>query len=134
VRVREERPMAEPDDDPIRGKTHRWTFTDGPTAGKTYEHTFNKNGTVAFKEVGGAAAGARTAKKKPAKKGAKPKKPDRPRYAAVRAADDVYAVSYLAGSGYTLTVVLNFKDRGLVGFASNDKEWYPLKGTFEAVP
>jgi hypothetical protein len=134
VTVREERPMAQPDDDPIRGKTHRWTFTDGPTAGKTYEHTFNKNGTVAFKEVGGAAPGERTAKKKPAKKGAKPEKPDRPRYAAVRAAHDVYAVSYLAGSGYTLTVVLNFEDHGLVGFASNDKEWYPLKGTFEAVP
>ena len=116
--------MAEPDDDPIRGKTHRWTFTDGPTAGKTYEHTFNKNGTVTFKEVGGAAARESTAKKKP----------DRPRYAAVRAADDVYAVSYLGASGYTLTVVLNFKDRGLVGFASNDKEWYPLKGTFEPVP
>jgi hypothetical protein len=122
--------MAEPDDDPFRGKTHRWTFTDGPTAGKTYEHAFNKNGTVAFKEVGGAAARGSTAKKK----AAKPKKPDRPRYAAVRAADDVYAVSYLGASGYTLTVVLNFKDRGLVGFASNDKEWYPLKGTFEPVP
>ncbi|PYQ40433.1 MAG: hypothetical protein DMF77_18420 [Acidobacteria bacterium] len=108
--------MAEPDDDPIRGKTHRWTFTDGPTAGKTYEHTFNKNGTVAFKEVGGAAAGESTAKKKPAKKGAKPKKPDRPRYASLRAADEVNAV------------------HGLVGFASNDKEWYPLKGTFELVP
>jgi hypothetical protein len=129
VRVREERTMAEPDDDPIRGKTHRWTFTDGPTAGKTYEHTFNKNGTVAFKEVGGAAASESTAKK-----AAPPKKPDRPRYAAVRAAHDVYAVSYLSGSGYTLTVVLNFKDHGLVGFASNDKEWYPLKGTFETGP
>ena len=125
--------MAEPDDDPVRGKTQRWTFTAGPTAGKTYEHTFNKNGTVAFKEVGAAAEGER-ASKKPAKKAAKPKKPDRPRYAAVRAADDVYAVSYLGGSGYTLTVVLNFKDHRLVGFASNDKEWYPLKGTFERVP
>jgi hypothetical protein len=72
VRVREERTMAEPDDDPIRGKTHRWTFTDGPTAGKTYEHTFNKNGTVAFKEVGDAAARASTAKKMPAKTAAPP--------------------------------------------------------------
>ena len=126
--------MVEPNDDPIRGKTHRWTFTDGPTAGKTYEHTFNKNGTVAFKEVGGAAEGKGAAKKKPAKKAAPPQKPDRPRYAAVRAAHDVYAVSYRSGSGYTLTVVLNFEDHRLVGFASNDKEWYPLKGTFEAGP
>jgi hypothetical protein len=31
-------------------------------------------------------------------------------------------------------VVLNFRDHGLVGFASNDKQWYPVKGTFEAVP
>ena len=51
----------------------------------------------------------------------------------MRAADDAYAVSYLSGSGYTLTVVLNFKDGGMVGFASNDKQWFPVKGTFETV-
>jgi hypothetical protein len=42
-------------------------------------------------------------------------------------------VSYLSGSGYTLTVVLNFKDGGMVGFASNDKQWFPVKGTCETV-
>ena len=51
----------------------------------------------------------------------------------MRAADDAYAVSYLSGSGYTLTVVLNFKDHTMVGFASNDKQWFPVKGTFETV-
>jgi hypothetical protein len=126
--------MNQPADDPIRGKTMRWTFTDGPTAGSTYEHTFGKSGTVKFKPVGGGAGTAKPAAKGAAKKkAAKPAKPDNPKYAAMRAADDAYAVSYLSGSGYTLTVVLNFKDNTMVGFASNDKQWFPVKGTFETV-
>ena len=128
--------MAQQPDDPVRGTTMRWTFTDGPTAGSTYEHAFSKSGTVRFKPVGGgpdSAKGASAAKKKPAK-AKKPRKPEAPKYAAMRAADDAYAVSYLSGSGYTLTVVLNFKDHTMVGFASNDKQWFPVKGTFETVP
>ena len=126
--------MAQPEDDPVRGKTMRWTFTDGPTAGSTYEHTFSKTGTVRFKPVGGGPDAAKPAPKAAAKKkAAKPAKPESPKYAAMRAADDAYAVSYLSGSGYTLTVVLNFEDNTMVGFASNDKQWFPVKGTFETV-
>jgi hypothetical protein len=129
--------MGQAEDDPVRGKTMRWTFTEGPTAGSTYEHTFAKNGTVKFTQVGGGANAARpdakaAAKKKPAP-ARKPDKPEAPKYAAMRAADDAYAVSYLSGSGYTLTVVLNLADKTLVGFASNDKQWFPVKGTFETV-
>jgi hypothetical protein len=64
-------------------------------------------------------------------KGAPPK--ERPEYAAMRVADDIYAVSYLAPSGYTLTVVLNLRERKMVGFASSSKEWHPVQGTFEVV-
>src|SRR5712675_2349615 len=104
--------MAQQQDDPVRGTTMRWTFTDGPTAGSTYEHAFSKSGTVRFKTVGG---GPDSAKGASAAKAKKPRKPEAPKYAAVRAADDAYAVSYLSGSGYTLTVVLNFKDHTMVG-------------------
>jgi hypothetical protein len=48
-------------------------------------------------------------------------------------AADISLVSYLASSGYTLTVVLNFQDRSIVGFASGAKEWYPLRGRLEVV-
>ena len=47
-------------------------------------------------------------------------------------ADGVYAVSYLA-KGYTLTAVLNFGDRRIVGFASDASHWYPVHGSFEVV-
>ena len=130
--------MAQAEDDPVRGKTMRWTFTEGPTAGSTYEHAFAKNGTVKYKSVGGGPDAAKrdakgtAAKKKPAK-AKRPEKPDAPKYAALRAADGAYAVSYLSGSGYTLTVVLNLANKTLVGFASNDKQWFPVKGTFETV-
>jgi hypothetical protein len=44
---------------------------------------------------------------------------------------DAYAVSYLAGSGYTLTAVLDFKTLKLVAFASKEKSLVMQQGTFE---
>jgi hypothetical protein len=105
--------------DRIRGKTIRFTWTDGPTKGDTHEHVFHEDGSVEYHKV----------TKQPPKG-----KPTREKqYAAVRITDDVHVVSYLGSSGYTLTVVLNFRDRSIVGFASGAKEWYPVKGKFDVV-
>ena len=46
---------------------------------------------------------------------------------------DICVVSYLAQSGYTLTVVLNFLDSSTVAIASNEKDWLPAHGTFEVM-
>jgi MoaF N-terminal domain len=108
--------------DPIRGQTLRFTFSEGPTKGKTFEHQFHDDGSVSFGSVDG---GEKTKPKD------EQQKPERPRYAALKVADGIHAVSYLSSSGYTLTVVLNFHDHQLVGFASNDKQWFPVKGSFE---
>ena len=109
----------------IRGKTIRFAWTEGPTKGKTHEHVFHQDGTVSWSD-------ADTSKKGPvADSGANAK--ERPPYAAARVADRIYAVSYLAASGYTLTAVLNFKDQRLVGFASSAKDWHPVGGTFQVV-
>jgi hypothetical protein len=54
-------------------------------------------------------------------------------YAAFEVTSDVYAVSYLAPSGFTLTVVLNLANRQLVGFASGKDQWHPVRGTVEVV-
>lgn len=102
----------------VRGKTIRFTWTDGATKGKTHEHVFHRDGTVEWHDAGSEAS--HTAGEKA-------------EYAAVKVAKDIYVVSYLAPSGYTLTAVLNFRDRRLVGFASGAKEWYPVEGTFEVV-
>jgi hypothetical protein len=51
----------------------------------------------------------------------------------VRINDQTWAVSYLAESGHTLTVVLNFANHQATGFASNDKTWHQLGGTFDVV-
>jgi MoaF N-terminal domain len=103
----------------IRGKTIRLTWTDGPTRGMTHEHVFHEDGTVEWRAVGGP-------------QGGQPSN-ERPEYAAMKVADDVHVVSYLAASGYTLTVALNFRDHKMVGVASGAKEWYPVGGTFEVV-
>src|SRR5262245_66672402 len=93
--------------DPVRGKTLRWTYEDGPMAGKTFEHTFAADGTVTYQELG-----------KPA---SKPEgKPTR--YELERISDDVHAVSYLSSHGWTLTTVLDRKTGKIVSFASNEKQ------------
>jgi phenolic acid decarboxylase len=101
----------------VTGKTLRFTWTDGPTKGETHEHVFHPDGTVEYARLDGGQVKGNYTKEK--------------RYAAVRITDDVYLVSYLAASGFTLTVALNFADRSLAGFASNDKQWFACNGRFE---
>ena len=100
------------------GRRVRWTWTGGPTKGMTHEHFFAPDGSVTFENVGGPQQGERGHADK---------------YAAERVTPTVHVVSYLTGAGYTLTVVMDFERRTLVGFASNDKHWHPVKGTFEMV-
>ena len=103
----------------VTGKTLRLTWTDGPTKGETHEHVFHPDGSVEYARLeGGQATGSYTKEK---------------RYSAVRISDDVSLVSYLAASGFTLTVALNFADGTLAGFASNDKQWFACNGRFEVV-
>jgi molybdenum cofactor biosynthesis protein MoaF len=111
--------------DAVRGKTIRLKWSEGPTKGKTYEHVFHGDGTVEWRDsgAGNAPAGGSSPKAPPAK--------ERAQYGATKVADQIYAVSYLAPSGFTLTVVLNFRDRTMVGFASGAKDWFPVRGTFE---
>lgn len=114
--------MNEPNREPaIRGKRIRFRWTEGPTKGATHDHRFHEDGTVDWRDAGqsGSADSAEAA--------------DRPAYAVVRVTERVYLVSYLAASGYTLTVALSFDDRSLLGFASSSKEWYPLRGAFEVL-
>jgi MoaF N-terminal domain len=118
--------MTEPSRDPaIRGKTIQFRWTEGPTEGVTHEHVFYPDGTVEWRDTTPQSAEG----KQPRQSGP----PERPAYAAVAVADGVYIVSYLAPSGYTLTVVLNFQNRRLIGFASSAKDWFPVRGTFEVV-
>jgi hypothetical protein len=117
-------------DDRVRGKTLRWAFTEGPTKGAIFDHTFHEDGTVEWHT----AENAHAAKGAPARvKAGEGQDTERAKYAAIEVAQDVLLVSYLAASGYTLTVALNFDDGRLRGFASNEKEWYPVAGTFEAL-
>ncbi len=106
------------DEEPIKGKTLRWTFEDGPMAGKAFEHTFNTDGSVSYRSAGGDPGEKPTTEKK---------------YETARVSDDVCAVSYLGAAGYTLTTVLDFKSGKAVAFASNEKELSIQHGTFETV-
>jgi hypothetical protein len=112
--------MTEPTRDPaVRGKTIQFRWTEGPTKGMTHEHSFHPDGTVEWHDAGKPSQQKQSA--------------ERATYAAVAVADGAYLVSYLAASGYTLTVVLNFNDQQLIGVASSAKEWFPLRGTFVVV-
>jgi hypothetical protein len=101
---------------PVTGHSLRFKFTEGPVAGKAFDHTFSRNGNVSFREVGG-------------NPDAKPGNADQ--YFVAPVCQDVYTVSYLSGSGHTLTVVLDFRTLKLVAFASNEKSLTMQQGTFE---
>jgi hypothetical protein len=58
---------------------------------------------------------------------------DEEAYAAFAVSDRVCAVSYLAASGNTLTVVLNMTSGEMYGFASNAERWFPGRGTFAMI-
>lgn len=104
--------------DPIRGKTIRWTYEDGPTKGTSFEHVFGRDGTVTYTMLGQQSASAAGGG-------------ERPKYEVARAGDDVYAVTYLAPSGWTLTSILDFRTRGMVSVASNEKQLFVQRGSFE---
>ena len=110
----------------IRGKTLRLIWMEGPTQGTAHDHVFHADGTVEWHD-------AKNADKVNAGRRAESGVQERPPYAAMEAAEGIYAVSYLAPSGYTLTVVLNFRDRTMVGIASSAKDWHPVRGRFEIV-
>ncbi|HVD31366.1 MAG TPA: MoaF N-terminal domain-containing protein [Methylomirabilota bacterium] len=117
--------------DPLRGKTIRWTYDDGPMAGKSFEHTFDNDGTVTWREAGG---GEERGGKPPSngkQKSGKPATEPKAKYEVAAVNDDVCAVSYLSKSGYTLTSVLDFASGTVVSFASNEKELVPQHGMFE---
>ncbi len=115
-------------DAPLSGKTLRWTFEEGSMAGTTFEHHFYANGTVSYRTVDTSSDADDSGKAK--KKG----ESERPKYKAFEMGTDIVLASYLAESGFTLTVALNFGDGRIAGFASNDKQWFPCLGTFEEVP
>ena len=100
----------------LSGKTVRWTFSDGPTAGMTFDHTMNEDGTIIWRAIDGPWKGHSS---------------EEPHYSAMKISDDVHAVSYLAKSGYTLTVVLNLSTGRAFAFASGNGEWHSITGTFE---
>jgi hypothetical protein len=118
--------------DPIRGKTVRWSYQDGPMAGKSFEHSFGSDGNVTWREITAEQKSTKpptngAPKPKTGKPGAEPKA----KYEVALVNDDVWAVSYLASSGYTLTSILDFASGTVVSFASNEKELVPQRGMFE---
>ena len=105
----------------VGGTTMRFTWTSGPTQGQAHDHRFGEDGNVEWRSA--------------ATQGAQPAvgESERAPYAALDVSDDVCLVSYLAKSGYTLTVALNFADSMLYGVASNDKTWVTVGGAFEVL-
>jgi len=112
--------------DPIRGKTIRWSYEDGPTKGQSFEHEFFADGTVTYRMLD---------QKKPSPDGdTKQGKPaERPKYEVAKVTTDVWSVSYLAPSGWTLTTVLDFDEGTMVSFASNEKQLFVQRGSFEVL-
>lgn len=104
--------------DSLAGRTIRWVFDDGSMAGITIEHSFDDDGSVTWRMMDGQHQGASGREKS---------------YGATRVNESVWAVSYLAASGHTLTAVLDFDEGRVYGFASNNTSWESSHGRFNMV-
>lgn len=98
--------------DPLKGTTIRWTYDDGPVKGRTFEHRFSTDGTVSWREPDGAPSAQEPSAA----------------YEYARVTDSVYAVAYLASSGFTLTTVVDTERGTIVSFASNEKQLFVQHG------
>jgi uncharacterized protein YjbJ (UPF0337 family) len=116
--------------DRVRGKTIRFSWTEGPAKGTTQEHVFHDNGTVEWHSVGNAES---IMPGRPKGGGKANAAPERPAYTGIAVTEDVCMISYLSKSGYTLTVVLNFEDASTVAIASNATTRVPARGSFEVM-
>lgn len=120
--------MSEPISARVRGQTINLTWSAGPTQGRTHQHEFHDDGTVEWHAVDDPNARREA---QAGKSGSARTERELPRYLARDLSDHIVLVSYLSpASGYTLTVVLDFVDRTVVGVASNDKTWAPVEGSF----
>lgn len=110
--------------DRITGATIRWSYRDGPTKGTTFEHHFDPDGTVTYRMLDGKpSSGAGNGKSAS----------ERQTYQVAAACDEVSVVTYLAPSGWTLTSILDFDAGTIVSVASNEKQVFVQRGTFEIV-
>ena len=105
--------------DPIRGKTIRWTFTDGVMKNKSFDHTFNDDGSLTFMMQNHGLYTNDICKVTRIVK-----------YVVATLGADVTIVSYFVPHGYTLTVAMDMKTKKLVAFSSNDKGVEVQHGTF----
>jgi len=99
----------------LGGTTIRWTYADGPMKGKHFEHGFTRDGTVSWKEAGGA----------------KPSADSQAKYQFQRINDEVYVFSYLSNHGFTLTTVVDERSGAIVSFASNEKDLSVQHGSLD---
>ena len=125
----------------IRGKTFRFTWTEGLSEGSSVEYDFDEEGIVEWKQ---------STREKP-KQGLRARRARRARravkhvpgsgvavantahYIAADAGKHVCLVSYRAQSGFVLTAALNMRTGKFAGVASNQENWQAVKGTFEPI-
>lgn len=108
--------------DPITGKTIRWSYEDGPTKGSSFEHTFGRDGTVTYRMLEGKAGSGDAAPSS-----------ERCAYQVAPVRANMYVVTYLAPSGWTLTTVLDLDAGTMVSVASNEKQVFVQRGTFAVI-
>jgi hypothetical protein len=106
----------------VKGRTVRFSWSDGPTEGTTHVHVFHDDGTVEWHDA------AKQGSQKSGKASA-----ERPRYLDEGVGSGMRLVSYLSSSGFTLTVTLNAQNGRIAGVASNEATWTPIHGSFEVV-
>ncbi len=102
----------------INGLTITYKWGEGDFEGAKYRIEYKANGTVSWKGLEGWEKGESNIENN---------------YYARKIDDDIYTISMLEESLWTVTLIFNTKTKRIYGCASNEKEIYKPEGILESI-
>lgn len=106
-------------ENPFFGKTIQHTWTEGAFSGGSFKNTYHSNNSVSLECVAGVMKGTKAEQKN---------------YSARFISKDLWLMSWLEDSGYSVSIVFDFANKKVTGTISKPAgEFYPVSGTIDII-
>ncbi len=106
-------------ENPFFGKTIQHTWTEGAFAGGSFKNTYHSDNSVSLECVAGVMKGTKAEQKN---------------YSARVISKDLWLMSWLEESGYSVSIVFDFANKKVTGTISKPAgEFYPVSGTIDII-
>ena len=105
----------------LLGKKITWTWLQGNFESSSYNNIIYQDGSIYWKGLSGKEKGTEITVSKD-------------KTLIKKVADGIFLLSWFEGKdGYTVTNLLNFKNKSMIGVVSNKGTWSPSRGKINAI-